>query len=110
MRTVTPEFRKQNFRRIAALLKLLHHFITSLFASQEISICSRIDRPCTTPCAVHCLPVTVRVRTCSYLLLVCLARKTKVPGRKTNEGTAQLLLRRIARMWPQGQKLTNDGI
>jgi hypothetical protein len=39
-----------------------------------------------------------------------LGQKTKVPGRKINEGTAQLLQRRIARMWPQNRKLANAGI
>jgi hypothetical protein len=38
------------------------------------------------------------------------ARKTKVPGRKKiNEGTAELLLQIIARMWPQIRNLQMQG-
>jgi hypothetical protein len=39
-----------------------------------------------------------------------LARKTKVPGRKTNEGLLLSCAKRIARMWPHRRKLADAGI
>src|SRR4051812_15128420 len=58
-----------------------------MFASQGISVCKRIVRPCTTQCAVHCLSVTARRENCSYLFKLNANQSSR---KETNEGTAQL--------------------
>jgi hypothetical protein len=61
-----------------------------MFGSQGISVCGRIVRPCTTPCAVHCLSVTARRAIALISRLMLSQKKPKLPEGKTNEGTAQL--------------------